>query len=54
MIIDTIENCSLYKRRGTRITDALNYLNENDLEKLENGRYEIDGTGYKGIYVKII
>jgi len=24
------------------------------LEKLENGRYEIDGTGYKGIYVKII
>jgi len=44
MIIDSIENSSLYKGFGERITKALNYLKENDFEKMDNGRYEIDGA----------
>lgn len=44
MIIDHLENIELYNRLGTRITNALNYLLVTDFEKIESGRYEIDGT----------
>ena len=44
MIIDSIENSSLYEGLGEKITKALNYLKENDFKKLTNGRYQIDGT----------
>jgi YhcH/YjgK/YiaL family protein len=44
MIIDSIENLSLYNGLGVRITKALNYLEETNFKKLDNGRYEIDGA----------
>jgi YhcH/YjgK/YiaL family protein len=44
MIIDLIENSKLYNGLGTRITKALNYLEQNDFEKLDDGRYEIEGN----------
>ena len=44
MIIDSIENSILYDGLGTGINTALNYLKETNFEKLEIGRYELDGT----------
>ena len=44
MIIDSLENCDLYKGLGERIVNALKYLKETNFEKLEIGRYELDGT----------
>jgi YhcH/YjgK/YiaL family protein len=44
MIIDSLENINLYKGLGTRINNALEYLKSTDFEKLENGKYEIDGN----------
>jgi YhcH/YjgK/YiaL family protein len=44
MIIDKIDNASLYYGLGKRITSALRFLSENDLAKMDPGKYEIDGA----------
>jgi YhcH/YjgK/YiaL family protein len=44
MITDLIENAALYKKVSDRISKGLEYLKNTDLEKLENGKYEIDGS----------
>jgi YhcH/YjgK/YiaL family protein len=44
MIIDLIENIKLYNGLGTRIAKALDFLKQNDFEKTNNGRYEIEGN----------
>jgi len=41
MIIDRIENASRYYALGTGITEALEYIKNNDLSKIESGKYEI-------------
>jgi len=41
MIIDRIENASLYYTLGSGIADALEYIKKNDLSKIESGKYEI-------------
>ncbi|MDR3628512.1 MAG: YhcH/YjgK/YiaL family protein [Ignavibacteriaceae bacterium] len=43
MILDSIDNISLYKGLGDKVTKALNYLKETDFEKIENGKYELEG-----------
>lgn len=43
MIIDKIENAQLYYGLSEGIKQGLQYLEENDLSKVENGNYEIDG-----------
>lgn len=44
MIIDNIKNASLYYAINEGIAVALRYLQENDVEKMEPGDYEIDGS----------
>jgi YhcH/YjgK/YiaL family protein len=44
MIIDRLKNAYLYYGLGNRVKKALQYLENNDLSKLEPGKYEIDGT----------
>lgn len=41
MIIDRIENASLYFSLGSGIAEALKYIKNNDLSKIESGKYEI-------------
>jgi len=41
MIIDRIENASLYYALGSGIAEALEYIKNNDLSKIESGKYEI-------------
>jgi len=41
MIIDRIENASLYYALGSGIAEALAYIKNNDLSKIESGKYEI-------------
>ena len=41
MIIDRIENASQYYTLGTGIAETLEYIKENDLSKIEPGKYEI-------------
>ena len=41
MIIDRIENASHYYALGTGIAEALEYIKNNDLSKIESGKYEI-------------
>jgi YhcH/YjgK/YiaL family protein len=43
MIIDKMENRSLYAKLGSNIGPALEYLRTTDFSRLENGRHEIDG-----------
>jgi YhcH/YjgK/YiaL family protein len=43
MILDSIDNIDLYKGLGDKFTKALNYLKETNFEKLENGKYELEG-----------
>ena len=43
MIIDRIQNHSLYTNLGKHIGPALKYLRTTDFSRLENGRHEIDG-----------
>jgi len=50
MIIDSLENIELYKGLGTRINYALEYLKSTNFEKLDNGKYEIDG---KDVYAAV-
>ena len=41
MIIDRIENASLYYKLGSGIAEALVYIKDNDLTTIEIGSYEI-------------
>jgi biofilm protein TabA len=41
MVIDRIENASLYFALGSGIAEALEYIKTNDLSKIEPGKYEI-------------
>jgi len=41
MIIDRIENASLYFALGSGIAEALEYIKNNDLSKIASGKYEI-------------
>lgn len=42
MIIDKLNNASLYYGISERIAKALKYLQNNDLSEFQNGRYDID------------
>jgi YhcH/YjgK/YiaL family protein len=42
MILDIIENAGRYLHLGDGIGHALNYIRNNDLSKINAGRYEID------------
>lgn len=44
MIIDTLNNASLYSALGPKFVKAFNYLRQTDFSKVEKGKYEIDGT----------
>ena len=50
MIIDKLENASLYYKLGNKFKTAFEYINNTDLLALESGKYEIDG---KNIYIII-
>lgn len=50
MIIDKIENASLYYCLGERFQKAFEFIKNNNLESFENGNYEIDG---KNIFVSV-
>jgi YhcH/YjgK/YiaL family protein len=43
MIIDTLSNAGLYKGLGERIQIAFQYLRQTNFDKLEKGKYEVDG-----------
>lgn len=43
MIIDKIENSSLYQNLGERIQKSFNYIKQTDLKNLNSGRYDLDG-----------
>jgi YhcH/YjgK/YiaL family protein len=44
MILDNLKNAHLYTNVSERIALGLKYLQETDLDALEVGKYEIDGT----------
>jgi YhcH/YjgK/YiaL family protein len=44
MILDTLQNAHLYYGLGPRFIKAFEYLVNTDFDKVEKGRYEIDGT----------
>ena len=50
MIFDTKENLAAYKGLGKNYEKAIDFLLNNDLEKLEAGKYEIDG---KEVYASV-
>jgi YhcH/YjgK/YiaL family protein len=43
MILDTLENAPRYYGLGPRFIKAFEYLANTDFDKVEKGRYEIDG-----------
>lgn len=43
MIIDKIENATIYKKLGERIKKSFDYIKQTDLKNLAAGKYEIDG-----------
>ncbi len=43
MIIDSLKNANLYYCLGKRFETGLRYLQENDIGKMETGKYAIDG-----------
>lgn len=43
MILDKLENASLYSSISNRLKLGFEYLKNTDLDTLESGRYEIDG-----------
>jgi len=43
MIIDKIENATIYKNLGERIKKSFDYITQTDLKNLASGKYEIDG-----------
>lgn len=42
MVLDSIDNYSRYLNLGKGIAGTFDYINNNDLSKVEPGRYEID------------
>ena len=52
MIFDTAKNLDFYKSlgKGDRYAKAVEFMKNNDLEKLEVGKYEIDG---KDVYANV-
>lgn len=50
MIIDTIENAKNYYYLGKNFQKGFEFLLNNNLEKFENGKYEIDG---ENLYISI-
>ncbi|WP_143310899.1 YhcH/YjgK/YiaL family protein [Chitinophaga vietnamensis] len=44
MIIDTLQQASLYHGLGQRFITAFDYLARTDFTRLEKGKYEIDGS----------
>jgi len=42
MIIDRIENSSLYLNLGKRIAKAFKYINSTDFSRIEPGKYEVE------------
>ncbi len=43
MVFDSIKNVDLYANLNERIKKALKFISENDFEKIEDGKVEIDG-----------
>lgn len=50
MIIDKLKNSDTYYALGERFKTAFEYLKNTDINKLENGKYEIDG---ENIFVSV-
>ncbi len=44
MVIDKLQNSTLYENLGDRIKKAFNYLKGTDFSKTANGKYEIQGN----------
>jgi YhcH/YjgK/YiaL family protein len=44
MILDRLENSGTYNFAGDRFGKGFNFLKETDLDKIDDGRYEIDGN----------
>lgn len=44
MIIDSLKNAGLYYGVSPRLKSAFEYLQKTDFEKMDPGKYEIDGT----------
>ena len=44
MIIDSLKNAGLYYGMNSRLKSAFEFLQNTDFEKMEPGRYEIDGA----------
>jgi biofilm protein TabA len=44
MIVDTLQNASMYSVLGKNFETAIKWLNNNDLKKMPVGKVEIDGT----------
>jgi len=43
MILDRLENASMYRALGTAIAAALDYLRQTDFSQVPDGRFELDG-----------
>ncbi|MCR3761285.1 YhcH/YjgK/YiaL family protein [Clostridium felsineum] len=43
MIVDKLENADLYVNVNSRLKKAFEFLKDNDIQKLSDGKYEIDG-----------
>jgi len=43
MILDRLENASMYRALGPAIAAALDYLHQTDFSQVPEGRYELDG-----------
>ena len=50
MIIDTISNAEKYYKLGANFKIGFEFLQNNDLKKLENGKYSIDGDN---VYISV-
>jgi biofilm protein TabA len=50
MIIDTIQNASRYYPVHPLFEKAFAYINRTDLDKVEPGKYEIDGDNLRAIF----
>ena len=44
MIVTTLEESARYHVLGENVKKALEWLKENDIRKMEDGRYALDGT----------
>ena len=44
MILDTLQNASLYHGLGSKFVKAFEYLTQTDFSQVEKGKYELEGT----------